>query len=324
MNVALIGTWHVHAEGYVKELCEDSRCKLTAVWDEDIEKAKVFAEKFGSTYCEDLDDMLNKEPIDGVIICSPTSEHEPLIIKAVSAGKHVFTEKVLSITLEEAKRIQSAVHESGIKFVISYPHKCRPELMVAKELVSTGFFGKITYARVRNSHNGSIADWLPSHFYDKNQCGGGAMIDLGAHPMYTLLWLLGKPVSVTSTFTSVTGREVEDNAVSVMTFADGAIGVSETGFVSNYNNYNLEINGVGGALRIINQDVEIISKATDNKWEPVGTLPKQPLSPLKQWISSVMEDTVAEEFGVEEAVQLTMLMEGAYQSYYKNSIKISV
>ena len=117
-------------------------------------------------------------------------------------------------------------------------------------MLDSGKLGRVTYARVRNVHNGSSADWLPPHFYDKAQCGGGAMIDLGAHPMYTLYWLLGAPKTITSTFTAVTNRGVEDNAVSVIEFENGAIGVSETGFVSECNPYTLEISGTDGSLMI--------------------------------------------------------------------------
>ena len=64
--------------------------------------------------------------------------------------------------------------------------------------MESGKLGQITYARVHNYHNGSVAPqadgslgWLPPHFYDEVQTGGGAMMDLGAHPMYTLHWFLG-------------------------------------------------------------------------------------------------------------------------------------
>ena len=77
---------------------------------------------------------------------------------------------------------------------------------------------------------GSLADWLPPHFYNAKECGGGAMIDLGAHGMYLARWLLGKPVKITSTFNKLTGREVEDNAISVIEFENKALAINETSF----------------------------------------------------------------------------------------------
>ena len=123
--------------------------------------------------------------------------------------------------------------------------------------MESGKLGQITYARVHNYHNGSVAPqadgslgWLPPHFYDEVQTGGGAMMDLGAHPMYTLHWFLGEPKSVVSQFTQVTHRGVEDNAVSVLEFEGGAIGVSETGFVTSGNGYFLELSGTQGSLHV--------------------------------------------------------------------------
>lgn len=317
MKAAMIGTWHVHTEGYAKEFSADPRCQLTAVWDPDEEKAGQFAEKFGCAAYTDLDRLYAEADFEAVLICSATNEHVPLMIRAAEAGKHIFTEKVLAITAEGAEQICSAVQKSGVKFVISYPHKTNPGLIFAKKMIDEGKLGTVTYARVRNAHNGSIADWLPPHFYDKVQCGGGAMMDLGAHPMYTLLWLLGEPERVSSAFTSVTDRPVEDNAVSVLTYANGAIGVSETGFVSNYGNYVLEVSGTKGAVRIVDDQTMMADGTTDGKWVP-AELPVQPKSPLAQWIDYVAEGIPAPEYGIEEAVRLSRLMEAAYRASEQN------
>lgn len=310
MKAVMIGTWHVHAEGYAKEFTNDERCKLVAVWDPEISKAEAFAEAFGAKAYADLDALYANEDFEAVLICSATNEHVPLIVQAANAGKHIFTEKVLALTSEGAQTICDAVKTNGVKFVISYPHKCRPGLAYAKKCVDSGELGMVTYARVRNAHNGSLNDWLPPHFYDKEQCGGGAMMDLGAHPMYTLLWLLGEPETVSSAFTTVTGKPVEDNAVSILSYANGAIGVSETGFVSSFGNYVLEVIGTKGAVRIIDDKTECIK---DGNWVE-AELEEEPMSPLAQWINLVIDGTPAPEYGVEEAVRLSKLMEAAYKS----------
>ena len=72
----------------------------------------------------------------------------------------------------------------------------------------SGKLGKLNYVRVRKAHNGATGNWLPA-FYDPIACGGGAMVDLGAHPMYLLCDFLGEPRFVQSAFTFVTGRAVE-------------------------------------------------------------------------------------------------------------------
>jgi 1,5-anhydro-D-fructose reductase (1,5-anhydro-D-mannitol-forming) len=313
MKAAMLGTWHVHTEGYAKEFCSDPRCSLAAVWDPDRERAESFARKFSCVPYTDLSRLFAEGDFDSVIVCSATSEHVPLMVRAAEAGKNIFTEKVLAITSAGAEEICRAVKKSGVNFVISYPHKTNPGLRYAKKMIDSGALGKITYARVRNAHDGSLAGWLPPHFYDRGQCGGGAMMDLGAHPMYTLLWLLGEPEKVSSAFTTVTGKPVEDNAVSILTYANGAIGVSETGFVSSFGNYVLEVVGTEGAVRIVDGQTETTNRAAKGKWQPAELLPA-PESPMNQWIRLVIDHVPAPEFGVEEAVRLSRLMEAAYRA----------
>ena len=223
------------------------------------------------------------------------------------------TEKVLTIDPKDAEKVAEAVKASGKVFTISYPHRTFPTLRAVKALMDSGKLGRVTYARVRNVHNGSSANWLPPHFYDKAQCGGGAMIDLGSHPMYTLYWLLGEPKSITSTFTQVTNRGVEDNAVSVIEFADGKIGVSETGFVSECNPYTLEVSGTDGAVMVHGDSVQWGGKATEGKWVDLELPEKEPL-PIDQWIDAVVNGKPS-PFTIDEAVMLTRLMDGAYKAF---------
>ena len=163
--------------------------------------------------------------------------------------------------------------------------------------------------------SGSSAGWLPPHFYDPAQTGGGAMIDLGAHPMYTLHWFLGEPKSIVSQFTQVTGRGVEDNAVSVIEFANGAIGVSETGFVTTGNGYILEMSGTQGSLLVHNNKLEYSCPETDGKVVELEDLPAPSPMPVDAWLSACCGVGGTIESGMDEAVALTKLMVGAYEAW---------
>ena len=145
--------------------------------------------RFGS-----LDELLESEA-EGVIVCSATNEHPDTIIRAAKAGKKIFTEKVLALTSKECEEIEDALRENETLFTISYPQKFFRDNRAVIEVAQSGELGKINFIRFRNCHNGSSADWLPPHFYDREQCGGGAMIDLGAHGMYLIHQLLGLPIS---------------------------------------------------------------------------------------------------------------------------------
>ena len=314
MKIAVIGAWHVHTHEYAEAILNNPQGELACLWDDDQERGKAMAQQLGIPFQPDLDAIWEDPSIEGVQVTTATSQHKAVLLAAAKAKKHIFTEKVLALTNEDAQEIAQAVQESGVKFAISYPHKTWPTLKAAKALVESGKLGQITYARVRDAHNGSSAGWLPPHFYDQAQTGGGAMMDLGAHPMYTLHWFLGEPKSIVSQFTQVTHRGVEDNAVSVIEFAGGAIGVSETGFVTGGNGYILEMSGTQGALMIHNNKLEYSCPETQGKLVEMTQLPEPSPMPVDAWIDACCGQGEAPN-GIDEAVALTRFMVGAYESY---------
>lgn len=315
MKVALISSWHVHAKDYAMQLKTMSACEIVAVWDEDKDVGRSWALSLGCPFVEDYDVLLQDSNIDGVVITSPTVLHPELIIKAANAKKHIFTEKVLAIHFSDCQAIQEAVERNQVKFSISFVHMCKPEMIMAKQIVDSGSLGQITYARVRNAHNGSTANWLPETFYDPITCGGGAMIDLGAHTGYLLEWLLGQANSVSATFTQVTHRAVEDNAVALISFENGAIGVAETSFLSVYTPLTLEISGTQGSL-LIRDGLSYATEATHGQWVHAKDLPEEQPSPLAQWVHAIESNTpIFDGFGINSAVALSRLMDGMYVAH---------
>ncbi len=316
MKIAIIGTWHVHTDEYAKAVVENEKSELVCAYDPDPTRGKVFAQKYDIPFISDYNEILCNEEIEGVVISTATNEHPEVIKAAAKSGKHIFTEKVFAFTTKEAEEMACDVDKFGGKFTIALFHRTLSKVICLKELQDSGVLGEITYMRVRNVHNGSIAGWLPPHFYDKEQCGGGAMMDLGAHPMYLLDWFMGEPISINSIFTSVTGKPVEDNAVCTIEFANGAIGVSETGFVSSNYPYMIELSGTKGGAMIVGETVSYCCEKTENKWVTIDNLPENMPRPIHLWIDAVKNDTDA-PFTTKDAINLTKLMEGAYISHEK-------
>ena len=309
INIALVGTWHVHFDGYAHEALTNGNCRFTALWDPDKEAGAKAAEKYNCEFESDYDTLLARQDVDAVMVCTSTDLHKDVIIKAANAGKHIFTEKVLCFNEADALEVADAVKKSGVKFCISFPWKSRSDFLWLKETVGSGILGKITYCRMRNAHNGASADWLPDTFYDKKTCGGGAMMDLGAHSMYILNWLMGEPEKASSAFTNMIVNTVEDNAVTVFTYKGGAIGVSETGFVTGNNPFEVEVAGMNGTA--------LMGGFLDKPCYNIGDgwvfprLPKGLPSPLKMWLDAI-ENGGDIPCTVDEAVTLSKVMEMAY------------
>ncbi len=313
MKVAILGAWHVHAGGYAESAAKLGT--LTGVWDADEGRAHGFAEHFGIRHFDSLEELLESDA-DAVVVCSATADHTEHIIRAAQAGKHIFTEKVLALTEAECLCIKEAVEAAGVRFVISFPWKFTPGQMALKAAVDAGRVGKVNYLRFRNCHNGSTGHWLPAHFYNADECGGGAMIDLGAHGMYLAHWFLGEPVSYASAFTHACHDEkdavlnpsgLEDNAVTTMTFSNGAIAVNETGFVSVGCPTVLEIGGETGYLTFDGGQA-VLNSSVEGRVEL--DLPAPEPAPIERFLRG----EEAPGCGMEEAIALTRMMEGAYRT----------
>ena len=322
LKVAMLSSWHVHARGYAKQFQKRDDVQITAVWDERPEEGKKFAEELNVDFEPDLDKLLARADIDAVCVDAPTNMHCEVMVKAANAGKHIFTEKVLALTMEDCRTVKEAVEKNGVKFCISFPHRTFPHNLFAKKVLDEKLIGQVTMLRVRNAHNGASAGWLPPHFYDEEQCGGGAMIDLGAHPMYLIRWLLGKPMEMASAFTEVTGKKVEDNAVSIMKYPDGAVAISETGFVSSFSPFLMEIYGTEGTLVVNGKSVHFASKKILKNEEYSGmmimhNLPEALPDPVDQFVDGVLygKEIV---FGMGDALELTEMMVAAYKAHKNN------
>ena len=320
LRVAMLSRWHVHANQYAGETRANPDADVVALWDEDPQRGTAWADELAVPFEADLDALLAKDDIDAVCVVTPTNLHRDVMVRAANAGKHIFTEKVLATTVADCEAIADAVNANGVKFCISFPRRTIPQILYAKQALDEGLFGRVTALRVRIAHDGAVRDWLPAHFYDAEACGGGAMMDLGAHGMYLSRWLLGPPKRIVSVFNTVTGRAVDDNTVSVIEFENGAIAVNETSFTGFGGSYSLEIDGTEGGYRMLSPDegVQVRSKHLEGSgWQQPVKMPEAHAKPIDQWIAGCVHG-IPIEFGLDDAIGLTELMEAAYMADGEN------
>lgn len=315
IRIGKISFWHVHAWDYTKQAQEHSDTVIAAVWDEDAERGKKAAENLNVPFFDSLDDLLAQKDIDAVIVDAPTCLHREIIIAAAQAGKHIFTEKVVAATLSEVNEILSEVSEHGVKLTVSLPRLNDGYTLSVQEILNQGLLGEITYVRVRLSHNGATASWLPEHFFSLEQCQGGALIDLGCHPMYLTRLFLGQEVTgVSASFGYITGKEVEDNAVATLYTDSGAIGVVEAGFVNSYSPFTIEVHGTEGTLLYGTPEEKLLVRSTKSpdKGDSWIDFPLQGHreSAFQQWVNHIQSNTLAAD-NIQIATELTRLMEAA-------------
>ena len=314
LNVAMISKWHVHAGGYANFVRNQPDARVSCVWDENADRGQAWADELGVPFVADYDALLAREDVDAVLIDTPTNMHKDIMIKAAKAKKHIFTEKCMCLTVADCDEVIRAVEEAGVIFTISFPQRTLGRNIFIKQCIDEGTIGEVTLLRVRDSHDGATGNWLPDYWYDPETTGGGAMMDLGAHPMYLSRWMLGKPVRIQSMFNARTGHAVEDNSVCTIEFENKAIAVAETSLVSGMNPQTMEVYGTkgvilceGNSLRLRTKD---INRFVDGGWAEVK-LPENAPMPLRQFIDSVLYGKPV-SFGLKEGRELTELMENAY------------
>ncbi|TDG00448.1 Gfo/Idh/MocA family protein [Paenibacillus piri] len=324
IRVAMLSFWHVHAKDYARQANEHPDTEIVAVWDELPERGRKEAAERGVRFYEDLNELLAQQDIDAVIVDTPTNVHKEVITAAAKAGKHIFTEKVVATTIKACNDIMAAVEAAGVKLTVSLPRLNFNYTLAVQDILSRGLLGELTLVRTRLSHNGAIPSergpqgWLPLHFYNEEQCGGGAMIDLGCHPMYLARLFLGLPESVTANYGYVTGKEVEDNAVTVLRYANGALAIVEAGFVNRFSPFVIEVHGTEGSLLYSSHDDKLLVRSAKlgeeamKEWQ-VQELPEERQSAFHQWVDHIRNGTVAAD-NIQMALDLTRLMEASNTS----------
>lgn len=329
MKVAMLSFWHVHAKDYAKQVNEHPDTEIVAIWDEIVERGQQEAETRGVAFYASLEELLANPEIEAVVVDTPTNLHRDVIIAAAQAGKHIFTEKVIAPTLHEVNEILAAVEEAGVTLTVSLPRLNSPSTLAIQDILAKELIGQVTLVRTRLSHNGGISTtanpngWLPEHFYNAEQCGGGALIDLGCHPMYLNRLFLGLPVAVSASYGYVTGREVEDNAVSLLQYENGALGIVEAGFVNAFSPFVIEVHGTSGSILYSEHDGRVLLRTSKleeatSQWVPYEPIPDAKPTAFDQWVAHIQNGTKATE-NIGLAVDLTKLMEASNLSVASKS-----
>lgn len=314
VRIGMLGKWHVHAEDYAKQVKESSNAVITAVWDDNIERGKGWADQLAVPFEADLDTFLGRDDIDAIICDTATVQHKEVLVKAAKAGKHIFTEKVLATTVADSEKIAAAVRDNGVQFAISFPQLTFPDVLLARSLVKGGKLGALSSMRMRNAHAGLVQGWLPDYWMREDEAGGGALMDLGAHPVYLANEILGEPKRVTAVMSRPLGHETDEAATVLVEYDNGQAAVLETSLISWNSPRVLEFYGTDGHLFSLNETVKVDLKSEDGSTED-AVLPERAPMPIKHFLAACEgEGSVPAEFGLDAAIRLTKVMVAAYES----------
>ena len=211
--------------------------------------AELCARRHGiPTFHSDYREMLRDPAIEMISITAPNRLHATLTIEAARAGKHVVCEKPLCLTLEEADAMIDACSRAGVLLLYAEELFFAPKYVKAKQMADEGAFGRLHLVKQSEKHSGPHSDW----FWDVEQSGGGALMDLGCHGIAFCWWFLGKP-EVKSVYAQLSTQvhadrtRGDDEALTIIEFANGAVGVVENSWTKPGGMYDaIEVFGSQG------------------------------------------------------------------------------
>ena len=276
LNIGLIGygfMGRTHTNGYKRandffpEL--EYRPVLKAVCGRNAEKVQEFADQWQYESIEtDWKELIKRDDIDAIDICTPNNSHAEIAIAAAEAGKMILCEKPLALNPAEGEEMIAAVEKAGVQNTVWYNYRRVPAVTMAKQLIDERKLGRIFHYRANFLQDWTIDADVPQGGaalwrLDAAAAGSGVTGDLLAHCIDTAIWLNGSINNVsamTETFVkermhTETGKmesvTIDDACAFLCRFDNGSMGLFEsTRYARGHKAlYTLEINGEHASIR---------------------------------------------------------------------------
>jgi len=269
VNVAIVGCAHQpHAWSYARALTSTPSARLVAVFDEDPALARSVADDFGAPVTDDLDALLAPGELDAVVVCSPTAQHRRHAEAAASAGCHVFSEKPIATTTDDARAMITACRDAGVQLHVAFVIRFLPHVRTIKEAIDSGSLGEVIGIRAGNRGRPPLPPRYPAWITQARESGGGALIDHSVHLTDAIRHLTGREVVSVAAETGelLWGAGVEDCALLSLVLDNGAVaGLDQSWSVPANNPWDydffLRLVGTQGSVDLddLAESVQVVS-----------------------------------------------------------------
>lgn len=238
-------------------------------FEPDPRKRASIEKEYGVTCYDDLDEALDQE-LDAVFVCSPTSTHIPIALKAAEEGKHLFIEKPLSNSLEDVDKLGRIIEKKHLVCFNACNTRFFPSLKLAKRLIDEGRIGRVLSARVECGFY--LPYWHPYEDYRmgysaKKSLGGGVILD-DIHELDSMLWLFGKVKEVFCVSEKLSDLEIdtEDVAEIFLRFESGVIAQIHLDYLQRTYRRSYQFIGDAGVIiwDYIDQTVKLYTNETNH------------------------------------------------------------
>ena len=312
----LIGTGDVSERKSGPALYKAERSELVAVMNRTHARAVDFASRHGNPRVyESAEDLLADDLINAVYVGTAPDSHAELTINAAKAGKHVFCEKPMAMSVAECEQMVAACRENNVSLSIAFYRRFFPVVQKMKSLMDSGAIGKPL--RISASTISPFAFDEEHWRLDPELSGGGFLMDMGTHRFDLFVYLFGAPKDIRGIVSAQTWKANADDAASVaLEFADGVHGSAEFQWNCPVDRDKLQIVGTEGILWTDNLsgagDLTLETKEGTEHWSLPATPPVH--LNLVQKIVDHLLDGADNPCPGEDGVESTRIAEEIYQS----------
>ncbi len=190
-RVAVIGCGGIANGKHMPALAKLKNVELVAFCDIIVGRAEKAAEEYGvdsAGVYESYVELLKKEKLDVVHVCTPNRSHCEISVAAMEAGCHVMCEKPMAINEADAKKMLETSKKTGKKLTIGYQSRYRADSQYLKTECEKGSLGNIYYAKAHALRRRAVPTW--GVFLNEEEQGGGPLVDIGTHALDLTLWMM--------------------------------------------------------------------------------------------------------------------------------------
>jgi len=253
IRIAIVGCGRISKNHFASIEKHAENMELVSICDDDELVLKEHQDKYKVPGYQNLKDMLEKEKLDIVSICTPSGIHPGQVVMAAKAGVHVMTEKPMATRWKDGVRMVQACDEARVRLFVVKQNRRNTTLQLLKRAVDEKRFGKINMVQI------NVFWTRPQEYYDQAtwrgtwELDGGALMNQASHYIDLIDWLIG-PVESIQAMTGTLGRdiEVEDTGVMNVRWRNGALGSMSVTMLTYPKNMegSITILGEKGTVRI--------------------------------------------------------------------------
>lgn len=243
IKLGIIGLGNITQLNHLPLLSKNKEVTISAVADINRNTLKNISSKFGiEKSFLDYREMIKMVDMDAVIIATPTISHKVIAIDCIEAGLNIFVEKPIAKSREEAKVISAAAAKHKVLAMVGMNMRYRPDVMMLKSIVNSGDLGDPYLVKAHwHRPQSSAGKW----FSNKEEAGGGVILDLGIAILDLSLWMLNFPeiISVSTANHFINNKVLEDSSISFIRAVPNSVISMETSWVhsSNEDSFIFEI-----------------------------------------------------------------------------------